>query len=236
MKEIKSNNIDPSIKGVIEKLNNINIDFLVVGGLLSQYYLKDHSRFTKDVDILHSSNEEEIKEELKKEFGNIDFSSCEDSKTFYEPYFTCFVPINNMIGQIEGKKIDFLKEIRIEKYVYEGISFKGVCLEYYIAEKLVSLLNELDRPYKHVVDIYSLLQSKELDIDVEEIKKYMYLINNQENQYRKKNNIKRYDLPNQIREDKRFTPPYIVPTLQSKYNVNKVEMISIINKWLKTFL
>ena len=42
MKEIKSNNIDPSIKGVIEKLNNINIDFLVVGGLLSQYYLKDH--------------------------------------------------------------------------------------------------------------------------------------------------------------------------------------------------
>ena len=40
------------IKEVLKKLVTIDLDYLVAGGLLCQYYLKDHARFTKDVDIV----------------------------------------------------------------------------------------------------------------------------------------------------------------------------------------
>lgn len=66
MKTIVNGKIDSSIKEVLEKLNNVNLDFYVVGGLLCQWYLKEHSRYTKDVDMVFYSNPKEVEESLKK--------------------------------------------------------------------------------------------------------------------------------------------------------------------------
>ena len=81
MKTINIGKIDPSIKKVLEKLVNLNLDFSVVGGLLCQYYLKEHARYTKDVDILFHSDFQEVEEEIKKTFGTIDFSYSQETKT-----------------------------------------------------------------------------------------------------------------------------------------------------------
>ena len=236
MKTILVGKIDPSIKEVLEKINNLKLDFCVTGGLLCQYYLKDHARYTKDVDILFNTDLKVVEEELRRIFGTIDFYDSEGTDSFYEPYFTCFTKVNGLKGQIEGKKIDFLSEIKTEQYSYEGITFKGVCVEYIFAEKLVSLLNELSRPYKHLVDIYSFLKSNLTGLDKNEIRRYMSLINEQENRFRKCKSIKEYELPKRILDSKEFTPPFIVPALQSKYNVSKSVMVSEINDWLKTVL
>ena len=230
MKTIVNGKIDSSIKEVLEKLNNVNLDFYVVGGLLCQCYLKEHARYTKDVDMVFYSNPKEVEESLKKAFGLIDFSYSEETESFYEPSFTCFTKVSGLRGQIEGKRINFFSEIKTEQYSYEGITFLGVRIEYVIAEKLISLLNELSRPYKHLVDIYSFTKIDQSLIDKQEIKRYVSLINEQENRFRKESNLKERELPKQIPVDKVF------PTLQSKYNVSKEVMVAEVNEWLKTVL
>lgn len=236
MKTISNGKIDPSIKEVLKKLVNIDLDFYVIGGLLCQFYLKEHARYTKDVDIVFYSDPEKVKKELKKAYGLIDFSYEEETERFYEPSFTCFTWFGELRGQIEGRRIDFFKEIKAEEYSYEGIKFKGVCIEYGIADKITSLLNELSRPYKHLVDIYSFTKIDQSLIDKKEIKRYMSLINEQENKFRKKIGLKELELPKQIPQDKVFTAPIVVPTLQSKYNVSKETMLAEVNDWLKTVL
>ena len=236
MKIINDGKVDPSIKEVLEKLVNINLDFYIIGGLLCQTYLKEHARYTRDVDILFYSKPEIVEEELKKAFGKIDFSYSQATDYFYEPFFTCFTNVNGLRGQIEGRKIDFFSEIKAEQYSYKGITFNGVCLEYAIAEKLVSILSELARPYKHLVDIYSFSKIDPSLYDKEEIKRYLQLINRQENEFRKSINLKEYELPKQIPANKVFKPPFIVPTLQGQYNIDEEEMIAEVNEWLKTVL
>ena len=236
MKTINAGKIDPSIKGVLEKLVNLDLNFCVIGGLLCQYYLKEHARYTKDVDILFYAEQKDVEEKLRKAFGKISFSCSDGTESFYEPYFTCLTKVNGLMGQIEGKKISFLSKIRTEQYSYEGISFKGVCLEYAIAEKLIPLLSELPRPSKHLVDIYSFTKLDSSLLDKEEIRRYVSLINAEENEFRKGIGLTEYHLPKQIPHDKIFTPPFIIPALQSKHNVTKEEMILEVNEWLKAIL
>ena len=236
MKTISGGKIDPSIKEVLKKLVTIDLDYLVAGGLLCQHYLKDHARFTKDVDIVFYEDQKVIEEKLNKAFGTISFTYSEGTNSFYEANFTCLVKVNDLRGQVEGKRIGFFPKIRVEQYSYEGITFKGVSIEYVIAEKLVSLLNELHRPYKHLVDIYSFSKIDQSLIDKKEIIRYVSLINAQENEYRKKVGLKETNLPRKISDDKVFNPPIIVPTLQSKYNIAKEEMIREVNEWLETLL
>ena len=69
-----------------------------------------------------------------------------------------------------------------------------------------------------------------------QLKKFWKKINDQENRFRKSINLKEYELPKQIPENKVLSSPSIVPTLQGKYNITREEMISEVNRWLKTFL
>ncbi|MBE6127344.1 MAG: nucleotidyl transferase AbiEii/AbiGii toxin family protein [Erysipelotrichaceae bacterium] len=236
MKRIATGKTDPSIEGVLKKLVQADLDFCVIGGLLCQYYLKDHARRTKDVDILFLGDWKTVEEKLKAAFGTIDFTYNEETETFYEPSFTGFVKIGGLLGQVEGKRIDFLPEVKTDSYSYQGIVFPGVCLEYAIAEKLVAVLNELPRPYKHLVDVYSFSHIDPSLFDKGEIQRYMSLINDQENRFRKRAGIKEYVLPKQIPITKRFAPPFVVPTLQAKYNVSQEEMVAEVNEWLKTVM
>ena len=90
MQIINIGKIDPSIKGVLEKLVNMDLDFYVIGGLLCQYYLKDHARCTKDVDIIFNDEKEVVEKALKKAFGDIHLFYAEDTENFYGGTFTCF--------------------------------------------------------------------------------------------------------------------------------------------------
>lgn len=236
MKRITAGKIDPSIEGVLKKLVQVDLDFCVIGGMLCQYYLKEHARYTKDVDILFLADPKMVEEKLKAVFEVIDFTYSEETESFYEPAFTCFMKIEGLRGQLEGKRIEFLPEIKTEPYSYKDIVFQGVCLEYAIAEKLVALLSELSRPYKHLVDVYSFSRLDSSLLDKEAIKHYMSLINEQENRFRKRAGLKEYVLPKKIPTDKHFTPPYALPTLQGKYNVSQEELVARVNEWLTTVM
>ena len=236
MKIIKEDKVAPEIEHALKQLVKLDINFYVTGGLLCQYYLKDHARYTKDIDIILNDKKEIIEDKLKNIYGLIDFSYNDQSLTFYENYFACFTKVNNINAQIEGRIVEHIQDIKYETYSYKGITFKGVCLEYVIADKLVAILNELSRPYKHLVDIYSFSRIDQSLINVNEIKRYMELINKQENIYRKEHGLKEYNLPKQIPENKDFKPPFILPTLQSKYNLTKQEIIDSVNRWLKNLI
>ena len=233
---INQSKIDPAVKKNLKVLATMNLDFYVGGSLLCQYYLKDHARYTKDIDLVISNNPREIEEDFKKAFGQIEFTCSNGTEKFYEPYFTCYTKIDGLRGQVEGMKIDSFKDIKTEQYSYDGINFTGVRIEFIIADKIIALLNELPRPYKHLVDIYSFSRIDQSLFDKEEVKRYMALINDQENRFRKRINLKEYELPKQIPENKVLSSPSIVPTLQGKYNITREEMISEVNRWLKTFL
>ena len=86
------------------------------------------------------------------------------------------------------------------------------------------------------MDIYSFSKIDQSLIDKKEIIRYVSLINAQENEYRKKVGLKEINLPRKISDDKVLDPPIIVPTLQSKYNIAKEEMIREVNEWLETLL
>ena len=230
--KIPSTKVAPSIKEGLSKLVDLDLDFYVAGGFLCQAYLKDHARYTKDIDIIYNESKETVEEKLKQLFGSIDFYYDDERDYFYEPSFTCFANINGEKAQIEGKRIEFFNKVKSVQYEYEGIKFKGVSIEYVLAEKLVSILNELSRPYKHLVDIYSFTQIDQSLLNKEEIMRYMNLINDQENKFRKKAGLKEYKLPHQIPSNKVFSGPVITTTLQSKYNISKEAMIKEVNKWI----
>ena len=232
MKQISTDKIAPKIKEALVKLKATNIRFFVIGGLLCQHYLKDHARYTKDIDIIYDDEFENIKEELTKVFGDVDFYQEDANELFYEPSFTAFVKIDGERVQIEGRRIEFLDEVETDIYEIEGVPFIGARIEYGIAEKLVSILCELSRPYKHLVDIYSFTQIDQSLINHKEISKYINLANKQENKFRNRIGLSEYKLDNQISKTKLFKSPVITPTLQSKYNINKEEMIDVINSWL----
>ena len=232
IKHIETNKITGTIKDALAKLKTTKIRFCVVGSLLCHYYLKDHTRYTKDLDIIFDDEFENVNNELSKSFGKIDFYQEDENKLFYEPSFTAFAEINGASAQIEGKRIKFFNDVETETYEIDGVPFKGARIEYVIAEKLISLLCELVRPYKHLVDIYSFTQIDQSLMDYKEIAKYMNLINKQENEYRRRIGLEELKLQKEIFKNKSFSGPVITPTLQSKYNVNKEEMIDEINRWL----
>ena len=232
LKSIRSEKIAPEIKDSLVKLNTTNIKFKVVGSLLCQYYLKDHARYTKDLDFIFDEETENLKDELTKVFRKVHFFQEDENELFYEPSFTAFVEKEEMKAQIEGKRILFFDQIETETYEIDGVEFKGAKIEYVIAEKLVSILCELARPYKHLVDLYSFTQIDQSLLNHKNISKYINLINQQENDYRSRIGLEEFKLCKQISKDKTFIGPVITPTLQSKHNLDKEEMISEINRWL----
>ena len=232
--KIPLDKVDPSIKNALEKLVKLDLDFYVCGGLLCQPYLNDHARYTKDIDIIFNDDPKVVEQKLKEVFGQILFDYEDARENFYEPSFTSFVIINNQRSQIEGKRVRYFENIKTVTYSLDGITFKGTSIEYPIAEKLMSLLCELSRPYKHLVDIYSFSQIDQSLIDKKEVIRYMNLINEQENIFRKNIGLKEYILPKEIPQNKAFIGDIIMPTLQSKYNVSKNEMINAVNTYLKS--
>ena len=220
---------------IIKELNKLPFDFYVSGGVICQFFLKEHSRYVKDIDIVTNCNLKEVESIFRKNFEVINFVPNYASNPYYVERFICLIEIDEKIIQIDRMKLDFFNEIKPETYRINDISFKGVPFDYLIATKVLAVTCKIKRPFKHLVDVYSAISIDPSLIDKQEIKKYMSLFNENENKKRKEFNEPEIALNFCIDKDKSFSGPEILTTLQAGYNVSKETMIEEINKWLSSF-
>ena len=236
---------------LINKLKEAGLSFYVKGGLISQYYLKDKARPTKDLDIIIPGDingfYQSLEKFLNKDKGPLtfkisDFSIDPSDEKYYYDIFNIEIDVlykNEKHDQlvIDGIASPIFKEIEPVQYkgpaiITPDFEFNGVPIEYVAAEKIIAVTNELKRPYKHLVDLYSLIHT---DLDIKLTKKFVKLINEHDNQMRVKlNKPTRNDYL--IKDDKVFADNYLFPLLQAGYQIDLSEMKKEINHWLENNL
>ena len=94
----------------------------------------------------------------------------------------------------------------------------------------MAISNELLRPFKHLVDVYSLIHT---DIDIKILNNYLSLIKENDDKVRKNLNIDINDFSYQIKENKPFVGNFTFTALQSGQIISLNEMIDAVNKWLE---
>ena len=220
---------------IIEELNKLPFDFYISGGVIGKFFLKEHSRYIRDIDIVTNCDLKEVEMIFRQHLNVDEFIISPFSKVLYAETFICLIKLDGKIIQIDGKKAGNYDEIKPEMYKLNDILFKGVPFEYLIATKIHAMISENERPFKHLVDIYSVSKFDQSLIDKQEVKRYLEIYNDYENRDRKLLNKPAAKLHLSIDENKRFNGPEILTTLQAGYNVSKETMIEEVNKWLKTF-
>lgn len=220
---------------IIEELNKLPFDFYISGGVIGKFFLKEHSRYIRDIDIVTNCDLKEVEMIFRQHLDVDEFIISPFSKVLYAETFICLIKLDGKIIQIDGKKAGNFDEIKPEIYKLNENSFKGVPFEYLIATKIHAMISENERPFKHLVDIYSVSKLDQYMIDKQEVKRYLEIYNDCENRDRKLLNKPVAKLHLSIDENKRFNGPEILTTLQAGYNVSKETMIEEVNKWLKTF-
>ena len=219
----------------IEELNKLPLDFYISGGVIGKFFLKEHSRYIRDIDIVTNCDLKEVEMIFRQHLDVDEFIISSFSKVLYAETFICLIKLDGKIIQIDGKKASNFDEIKPEMYKLNDVSFKGVPFEYLIATKIHAMISKNERPFKHLVDLYSVSKFDQFLIDKQEVKRYLEIYNDYENRDRKLLNKPATKLHLSIDENKRFNGPEILTTLQAGYNVSKETMIEEVNKWLKTF-
>ena len=228
------------------------IPFVVKGGLISQYYLGENYRQIKDLDIITNLDGDLLYQKLLKVLatyqGDVSFKISEykkidASKVFYYDLINLKVEVLYQNNHYHDLLIDItLSPIynKVDHVLYEGpkfiedsFNFEGVNIEYVMAEKIIAITNELSRPYKHLIDVYSLIYK---DIDINLLKKYLNIIITLDNEIRIKNGLEVKDYKYIIDDRKVFTGNYILPCLQAGYNISFSSMKQEVNEWLKNSL
>ena len=219
----------------IEELNKLPFEFYVSGGVICKYLLKEHSRYARDIDIVTKRDLKEVESILRQHLDVVEFVSSPITELFLEETFICLIKVDGKIVQIDGMRVDFFDEIKPEIYMVNDISFKGVPFEYLVATKILAVTSNVERPFKHLVDIYSASLIGPSLLDKQEIKKYMLTINDSENKARKMLKKQEIALSFSIEKEKSFSGSKILNTLQAGYNVSKETMVEEVNEWLSTF-
>ena len=224
---------DFDICRVIEELNRLPFDFYVSGSVIGKFFLNEHCRYIKDIDIVTKCDLKEVESIFRAHLNVVTFISNPISDPYFIERFMCLIEIDGKIAQIDGIKVDFFDEIESKIYRINDKSFKGVQIEYLIATKIHAITCKVERPFKHLVDIYSVSLINPSLINKQEIKKYMVIYNDNENKIRKSLNKPENALKFYIRKGKTFSGSEILTTLQAGYNISKERMIEEVNKWLK---
>lgn len=233
---------------VIDILTKAKIDFYVKGGVILNYYLGDRVRETHDLDIVTYLDGDTFANKVKEAFSNINdgielevikCSTIKADSFYYYDTFTIEVEViyqGEQVHklQIDGITNDFYKSIvpldyDIPKFISDR-SFKGVPVEYVLAEKITAITNELPRPFKHLIDVYSLIH---INININLTRKLLDLILENDNNVRKRLNLETKTSTYQIGKNKRFVDDYIFPLIQAGYVISLDNMIEEVNNWLK---
>ena len=256
------NKINPAPKGrakdlallfyVINVLNKSGLPFYVKGGLISQYFLEDSARPTKDLDIITPISGDEFYQSLDKYLNTLNtplkykitkYKSIKaDDKYYYDVfdielsiYYQSKLYAQVIIDGVSSEVFDKIIPVKLPapNFIEKDFVFSSVPIEYVLAEKITAITNELKRPYKHLVDVYALIQTY---LNIDKLKKYLLIISNNDNKVRKslgKAAIKPIYI---IKEDKIFTESFFIPLIQSGLNLTVEEMTLEVNSWLKNNL
>lgn len=219
----------------IEELNKLPFDFYVSGGVICQFFFKEHSRYVNDIDIVIKCDLKEAESIFRKYLNVVKFIKSPISEPYFLETFMALIEIDGKISQIDGTKANVFDEIEPELYKINDLSFKGVPIEYLSATKILAITSEFERPLKHLVDTYTISSIEASLINKQQIKKYMVIINDNENKNREMLKKSKRCLNYSIKENKTFSGPEILTTLQAGYNIPKEAMIEEVNKWLSSF-
>lgn len=251
--------ISPSPKGraqklvlfflVIRELAKRGIPFYVKGGTILQYHLGEHARANHDLDIIVPGDSDPFFLEAKKALegleGDISFTLDEYRKkpayeTFFYNTFSARISVYHEGELIErfifegiyGDVYGNIEPVSYEgpSFIEKGFRFLGVPVEYIFAEKILAVTSELARPYKHLVDAYSLAK---IDTDVSLLKKYLNIILKEESKARKKYGYPVDEYHYEIKHDKEFTGSYVLAILQSGYQEDEEDVVAFLNAWMK---
>ena len=220
---------------VIKELNALPFDFYISGGVICKYFLKERSRYVRDIDIVTKRDLKEVESIFRQHLNVVEFISSPITELFLEETFICLIEVDGKIVQIDGMRVDFFDEIKPEIYKVNDNSFKGVPFEYLVATKILAVTSKIERPFKHLVDTYSASLIDPSLIDKQEIKRYLEIYNIFENEGRNILKKPEVTIKFSIDEKKKFNGSKILTTLQTGYNVSKETMIEEVNKWLQTF-
>lgn len=220
---------------IIEELNKLPFEFYVSGGVICKFFLKEHSRYVNDIDIVTKCDLKEVERIFRQHFDVVTFVSNPASDPYFIERFICLVNLDGKTIQIDGMRLDFFNEIEPQIYKINDISFKGVPIDYLLATKIHAITIKIERPFKHLVDVYSASLIDPSLINKQEIKRYMKLYNDSENKVRKMFNKPEIPLSFSIENDKRFSGPEMLTTFQAGYNISKESLIEEVNKWLSSF-
>lgn len=237
---------------LIDILQSNGAPFYVKGGLVLQYYLEDHARPANDLDILIPPDVDAFYRQAEEAFRNnaygLDisiarFSKEEADENFCFPTFAMLVSIS-----MEGRKIDEIslegisgdlfyelspKEYEGPSIVKERFTFLGVPLEHAFADKIHAITSELNRPYKHLIDAYSISQ---VEVDICALKKYLAAILSYENAAREKLGMQVGGYQFEIKPGKQFSHGYLFPLIQAGLTLDAEEMIQRMNQYMSTHL
>ena len=235
---------------LIKIMKAANLNFYVKGGVILQYYLKDKARVTHDIDRLTIDDGEsflnKVKDALKDIKGPLTYVVKEFRKEpanehyYYDTFTIVITALNNgepyselAIDGVTNKQIYehiIPKTYKGPSLVDETLSFKGVPIEFEVASKIIAITNELERPYKHLVDAYSLIH---INMCIGLVKEYLDLIINSDNQIRSKYGKEINNYVFKVRDDKRFIGTKVLPSLQAGYVLSFEEIKDEVNKWME---
>ena len=238
---------------LIKIMQSAGISFYVKGGVIQHYFIEERTRPTYDLDIIINDDADALINKLELALSSLNDSltfkiknykkAAADNIYYYDTFNIEIAVIQNdkeyVIIHIDGIKNNrIFSEIRPLAYkmpevIAHQTTFQGVPIEYVIAEKIIAITNELERPYKHLVDVYGLIN---LDINKELLKKYLEIIVDNDNQIRAKLNKPIIPYIYQIKENKKFVGSYIFIALQSGYNIPFEDMVKKVNNWLSNNL
>lgn len=219
----------------LEELNRLPFDFYISGGIICRFFFKNHYRYANDIDIVTKCDLKEVESIFRQHLNVVTFIISPISDIYFVETFTCLIEIDDKITQIDGMRVNFFDEIEPEIYKVNEISFKGVPIEYLAATKIDAIASEVERPFKHLVDIYTISSIETSLINKQQVKKYMVIINNNRNRLARMLKKPENPLNYYVEKDKSFSGHEILTTLQAGYNVSKETMIEKVNEWLSTF-
>ena len=209
------------------------VPILVKGGMVSLFYLGDKARPTADLDLVMDTPVQEFEGVLNAHCRVERFEILEKSARYYEDFFTAKIIENEDTYSLDGIAADYFAGIELVEYRVGELTFFGVPVEYVIAEKVLSLLQENRRPYKHLVDLYGFASLEDSALDVGKIRYYLKLINDSENRVRERLGIRPLKFANVSLQTRDYSGQRFLPTLQAGITLEQNALEENVHDWLR---
>lgn len=236
---------------LINILVKAKVEFLVNGGIILSMFFNEHIRRTKDIDVIAKDPKilfDQITAVIDDIKGDIVFKAKwvrnrPPRKIYYYHTFSFLIEAyhhNELFKSflIDGKVIEHYEDIEKVKYlgpkiIDEDFYFYGVNKEYNASDKILAVSSEHERPIKHLIDVYTF---SHIDLDIILLKKILKTTLQEENKVRRRLNIPTLKEDYLIKKDKIFFGNYLLSSIGAGYRLNKEEMISAVNDWIKNNL